>query len=307
MIAPPRLRPGDRVGVVAPSGPVLRRLVEKGARALEREGFRVVLGRHVFDRRGHLAGEDGARAEDFNRMLRNPDIRCVLMARGGYGAMRIAESVEWGAMRRDPKIFAGFSDATFFHLGFARHAGVRTLHGPNLHGFAGPRGGSLKRWIAWATQPAPPEAIRSLRAPIRLAGGRAVPRGTVFGGNLTLLDHAIGTRVMPSLRGSILFLEEVNEPPYKIDGMLCHLRLSKVLVGIRAVALGDFYRCKPKPRRPELPLREVLEDYVRALRVPALAGIKAGHARRNLPFPLGARALLDARRGRIVFEQGLVS
>ena len=307
MIAPPRLRPGDRIGVVAPSGPVLRRLVEKGARALEREGFRVVLARHVFDRRGHLAGEDGARAQDLNRMLRNPDIRCVLMARGGYGAMRIAESVDWGAMRRDPKIFAGFSDATFLHLGFARDAGVRTLHGPNLHGFAQARAGSLKRWVSWVTRPTPPESIRSLRAPIRLAGRSAVVRGPVFGGNLTLLDHAIGTRVMPSLRGSILFLEEVSEPPYKIDGMLCHLRLSKALAGIRAVVLGDFYRCKPRPRRPELPLRKVFEDHIRALRVPALAGIKAGHARRNLPFPLGARALLDAPRGRIVFEQGLVS
>ena len=122
-----------------------------------------------------------------------------------------------------------------------------------------------------------------------------------------MLDRAIGTRVMPSLRGSILFLEEVSEPPYKIDGMLCHLRLSKALAGIRAVVLGDFYRCKPRPRRPELPLRKVFEDHIRALRVPALAGIKAGHARRNLPFPLGARALLDAPRGRIVFEQGLVS
>jgi muramoyltetrapeptide carboxypeptidase len=307
LIAPPRLRPGDRIGIVAPSGPVLRRYVAAGARALEREGFRVVLARHVFDQRGHLAGEDQARAEDLNRMLRNPDIRCVLMARGGYGAMRIAESVEWGAMRRDPKIFAGFSDATFLHLGFARSAGVRTLHGPNLHGFARLRKGELKRWVTWVTQRTPPDSIRILNAPVRLTGGRGLRRGKVFGGNLTLLDHAIGTRVMPSLRGAILFLEEVSEPPYKIDGMLCHLRLSRALVGIHGVALGDFYRCKPRPRRPELPLRQVLEDHLRALRVPTLAGLKAGHARRNLPFPLGARALLDARRGRIVFEQGLVS
>ncbi len=307
MIAPPRLRSGDRIGIVAPSGPVRRREVEAGARALEREGFRVVLARHVFDRRGHLAGEDQARADDLNRMLRNPDIRCVLMARGGYGAMRIAESIDWGAMRRDPKVFAGFSDATFFHLGFSRNAKVRTLHGPNLQGFGRGRGGELRRWISWVTRPIPPDSIRILSVPRRLAGGGGIRRGRVLGGNLVLLHYAVGTPVMPSLRGSILFLEEVSEPPYKIDGMLCQLRLSKVLAGIRGVALGDFYRCKPKPGRRELPLRRVLVDHLEPLGVPVRTGIQAGHARRNLPFPLGARALLDGRRGRLVFEQGLVS
>jgi muramoyltetrapeptide carboxypeptidase len=307
LIAPPRLRPGDRIGVVAPSGPVNRRHVEAGARALERAGFRVVLARHVFDRRGHLAGEDRARADDFNRMLRNPNIRCVLMARGGYGAMRIAESVDWGAMRRDPKIFAGFSDATFLHLGFARHASVRTLHGPNLQGFGRSPRGELKRWISWVTRPLPPDSIRILRAPRRLVGGPGRTRGRVLGGNLVLLDYAIGTSVLPSLRGAILFLEEVREAPYKIDGMLCHLRLSRALAGIRGVALGDFYRCKPTPRRRELPLRQVFLDHFRPLGVPVRAGIKAGHAPLNLPFPLGARAVLDGRRGQLIFEQGLVS
>ena len=308
MIAPPRLRPGDRIGIVAPSGPVQRRDVEAGARALERAGFRVVLGRHVFDRRGHLAGEDRARADDFNRMLRNSSIRCVLMARGGYGAMRIAESVDWGAMRRDPKIFAGFSDATFFHMGFARHADVRTLHGPNLQGFGRSRGGGeVKRWIAWATIPLPPDSVRALRAPRRLAGGPGRVRGRVLGGNLVLLHYAIGTLVMPSLRGAILFLEEVREAPYKIDGMLSHLRLSKAMAGIRGVALGDFYRCVPTPGRRELPLRQVFVDHFGPLRVPVQAGIRAGHARVNLPFPLGARAVLDGRRGLLLFEQGLVS
>lgn len=305
MIAPPRLRLGDRIGVVAPSGPVLRRYVAEGARALERQGFRVVLARHLFDRRGHLAGSDASRAEDLNRLLRNPDVRCVLMARGGYGAMRIAESVDWGAMRRDPKIFAGFSDATFLHLGFARNAGVRTLHGPNLHGLA--RGGALRRWTAWVTRPFPPESIRTLRAPRRIAGALRTVRGRVLGGNLQLLDYAIGTRAMPKLNGSILFLEEVSEPPYKVDGMLCHLRLSGVLRGVRGIALGDFYRCRPRSRRPELKLGDVLRDHIEPLGVPALAGIRAGHKRVNLPFPLGALASLDPRSGLLRFEEGLVS
>jgi muramoyltetrapeptide carboxypeptidase len=264
-----------------------------------------VLARHLYDRRGHLAGSDAARADDFNRMLRDPSIRCVLMARGGYGAMRIADSVDWGAMRRDPKIFAGFSDATCFHLGFARHARVRTLHGPNLQGFG--RSGDFRRWIAWVTQPMPSDRVRSISAPVRVAGSGGAVRGIVLGGNLKLLDYAIGTRQMPALKGAILFLEEVNEPPYKIDGMLSQLRLAGSLWGVRGVALGGFDDCKPRTKRPELKLAQVLRDHIVPLRVLALGGLPAGHGRRNRPFPLGARAVLDPRGRRLYFEQGAVS
>jgi muramoyltetrapeptide carboxypeptidase len=307
VIAPPRLRPGDRIGVVAPSGPVLRNHVAAGARVLERAGYRLVVGRHVFDRRGHLAGTDAARLDDLNRMLRDPDIRCVLLARGGYGSMRLAERVDWGAMRRDPKIFAGFSDATFLHLGFARHAGVRTLHGPNLHGFGFGRPGEIARWLAWVTRPEPPERVRTLGAPVRIAGPAAPARGIVLGGNLQLVDYAVGTDMQPPFRGAIVFFEEVNEPPYKVDGMLCHLRLARAFRGARGIALGDFYRCVPRPGRRELAIAQVLRDHLEPLGIPAARGIRAGHGKRNLPVPFGAVAVLDPRKGRLTYEEGLVS
>ena len=307
MIAPPRLRPGDRIGVVAPSGPVQRGAVRAGIRVLEGAGFRVSLGRHLYDRRGHLAGTDAARAEDFNRMMRDPDIRCVLMARGGYGAMRIADDVDWDAMRRDPKIFAGYSDATLFHLGFARHARVRTLHGPNVQGLGLGRPADIRRFLAWVTQPKPAQGVRTLAAPRRLAGAAAPVRGRVLGGNLSLVQHAVGTAYLPRLSGAILFLEEVNEPPYKIDGMLAHLALAGALRGIRGVALGSFTNCVAKAGHRELRLSRVLTDHLGALGVPLLGGIAAGHGRRNAPFASGARATLDPRHGLLVFEEGLVS
>jgi muramoyltetrapeptide carboxypeptidase len=307
MIAPPRLRPGDRIGVVAPSGPVLRRYVVAGLRVLEAAGYRPRLGRHLYDRRGHLAGTDDARAEDLNRMLRDPDIRCVLMARGGYGAMRIAEKVDWRAMRQDPKIFAGYSDATFLHLGFQARSGVRTLHGPNLHGLGFGRRGEITRWLTWLSDPRPAAGIRELAAPRLIAAGRMLASGRVLGGNLALVHHAACTPFLPSLRGAILFFEEVNEPPYKIDAMLTHMALAGALRGLRGVALGDFIHCVPKPRHRELKLGEVLRDHLAGLGVPALGGLKAGHGKRNLPLPLGARATLDPRRGRLIFEEGLVA
>jgi len=307
VIPPPRLRPGDRIGVVAPSGPVLRRYMIAGLRVLEEAGYRPRLGRHLYDRRGHLAGTDQARAEDLNRMLRDPDIRCVLMARGGYGAMRIAEQVDWRAMSRDPKIFAGYSDATFLHLGFQARSGVRTLHGPNLHGLGFGRRGEITRWLTWLSNPRPSAGIRELSVPRRIAGTRAGASGPVLGGNLALVHHAACTPFLPSLRGAILFFEEVNEPPYKIDAMLTHLALAGVLKGVRGVALGDFIHCVPKPRHRELTLGQVLRDHLGGLEIPALGGLEAGHGKRNLPLPLGARATLDPRRGRLIFEEGLVA
>jgi muramoyltetrapeptide carboxypeptidase len=304
-IAPPRLRIGDRIGVVAPSGPVLSRALLAGSRVLEEAGFRIVPGRHLRERRGHLAGPDQDRADDLNRMLRDPDVRCVLMARGGYGAMRIASEIDWDAMRRDPKIFAGFSDATFLHLGMARHSGVRTLHAPNLHGLGARRGTEIPRLISWLTDPLPPEGVRTLAAPRRLSGGPTPVAGCVVGGNLTLVHYAAAAGHMPSVDGCILFLEEVNEPPYKIDGMLCALREGGWLTGVRGVVLGDFTRCVPRKGHRELRLRQVLEDHLGPLGAPAWSGMRAGHGVRNYALPFGARAVLG--KGRLVYEEGLVS
>jgi muramoyltetrapeptide carboxypeptidase len=306
MNAPPRLKPGDRIGVVAPSGPVLRKYVVAGLRVLEQAGYRPRLARHLYDRNGHLAGSDAARADDLNRMLRDPDIRCVLMARGGYGAMRIAPDVDWGAMRRDPKIFAGYSDATFLHLGFSARSGVRTLHGPNLHGLGFGRRGEIVRWLSWLSNPIPALGIRELAAPLSLSRRRGAVSGPVLGGNLVLLHYGAGTDFLPSFRGKIVFFEEVNEAPYRIDAMLTHLGLAGAFQGVRGFALGTFIQCVPKPKHRELRLGEVLRERLGRFGVPVMGGIQAGHGRRNLPIPLGARATLDPGRGRLIFEEGLV-
>ncbi len=307
LVAPPRLRPGDRIELVAPSGPVKRPLVLAGARLLEEAGFTITFGRHLFDRRGHLAGSDAARADDMNRALRNRDVRCVLMARGGYGAMRIASEIDWAAMRRDPKIYAGFSDATYFHAGFSLRAGVRTLHGPNAQGFGGSSARELRRWLEWVTTPRPDPRWRVLPAPRRFAGPARSVRGRVMGGNLVLLHYAALTGLLPSLRGSVLFLEEVNEAPYRVDGLLASLRFSGALAGVRGAVLGGFTNCVPQKGHRELSLPAVLRDHLSPLAIPVLRGLPAGHGGRNMPFPLGAKATLDPSRGTLEFEEGLVS
>jgi muramoyltetrapeptide carboxypeptidase len=286
---------------------VKRTLVLAGARRLEEAGYRVTFGRHVFDRRGHLAGRDEARAADVNRALRNPDVRCVLMARGGYGAMRAAPAIDWDAMRRDPKIYAGFSDATYFHAGFALRAGVRTLHGPNAQGFGDRSAREIPRWLAWATTPRPSLAHRTLRAPVRLAGSARRVTGRVLGGNLVLVHFAAMAGLLPSLLGRLLFLEEVNEAPYRIDGLLVSLIQAGHLRGLRGIALGGFTNCVPQKGHKELPLETVLKDHLAPFGVPVARGLRAGHGDRNTPFPLGARATLDTRAKTLIFDEGLVS
>jgi muramoyltetrapeptide carboxypeptidase len=168
------------------------------------------------------------------------------------------------------------------------------------------RRGEIVRWLAWLSNPLPAPGFRELAAPLRLKRGPGVS-GRVLGGNLALVHHAAGTPYLPSLRGAILFFEEVNEPPYKIDAMLAHIALAGSLRGVRGAALGSFIHCVPRPKHRELSLRQVLRDHIGGWGVPALGGIKAGHGRRNLPLPLGARAILDPRRGRLIFEEGLVA
>jgi muramoyltetrapeptide carboxypeptidase len=132
-------------------------------------------------------------------------------------------------------------------------------------------------------------------------------RGRVAGGNLVLVHYAALTGLLPSLLGALLFLEEVNEAPYRVDGLLAALRLGGHLDGIRGVILGGFTNCRPQRGHRELPLRDVLLDHLGGLGVPVLAGMPAGHGARNAPFPLGARAALDPRAGSLAFDDPLVS
>ena len=153
------------------------------------------------------------------------------------------------------------------------------------------------------------EAVRRLPTGPALAagGGGGKARGRVYGGNLVLVHYATGTRFMPDLGRAILFLEEVAEEPYKIDGMLSRLTLEGTLRRLRGVVLGSFTACVPKRGRRELPTPVVLRDHLARLGIPVLSGIPAGHGKRNRPVPLGALATLDARRRVLRFEEGLVS
>ena len=232
-MSPPLLNKGDAVGVVAPGFAVRRRTLRAGVWRLESMGFRVVLGDHVLDREGYLAGTDDHRARDLNAMIADPAIRGIWFARGGYGSSRLLERIDWRRLARDPKPLVGYSDVTAIHAVAAKRTSSPCLHGPvvvelgDSDSFHAPSLRALLRGRDVTLRFAKRQVVRPGRASGRLAGG-----------NLTVLVHLLGTRFAPDLRDSILFLEDCGEPGYRLDRMLCHLRTSGVLRGVRGVVLG---------------------------------------------------------------------
>jgi muramoyltetrapeptide carboxypeptidase len=278
-------------------------------------------------RTGYLAGGDDARADALDGCLRDPDVRAVVCARGGYGVMRILDRLDASALRRDPKLVVGFSDCTAL-LCWAARAGVASVHGPVVSQL----GELPEADIAWLldlmTNPAPPPVPMSL-SPI---GARAsgVREGRLLGGNLCILAHLAGTPYLPDVSGAVLLLEDVGERPYRIDRYLTQLGLAGALSPAAAALVGDFVACvEPcgsavaevandgKPGAAELDhgeldarvpaALEVIGERLRHYDIPGLAGAPLAHGSRNLALPFGARCQLDFERGRLTLVDGAVA
>src|SRR5262245_58776761 len=221
-VLPPRLRPGDLVAVPVPAGPVQAGRLEAGLARL-RARYRVRFDDAALAITGYLAGDDDRRADELDRYLRDPDVRAIVCARGGYGLMRILDRLDAAALRADPKILVGFSDATVL-LGWAHAAGVRAIHGPMVGqlGELAPDAAEALYQMMESTRPA--GRIDARFAPLGPAG--APITGPLLGGNLSLLAHLVATPAEIPLRGAILFLEDIGERPYAIDRYLTRLGLA---------------------------------------------------------------------------------
>ncbi len=284
MLRPPPLRPGSSIRVVAPSSPFDRTLVRAGMAWLGHR-YRVRFDPGLFERTGFLAGDDGRRRDELNAALNDPDAHAIVAARGGYGLGRIAPNLQLEALVEHPKWVVGFSDLTALHLEATR-VGVMSLHGHNVAGLG--RGDARARdaWIHALERPAP---ARFERLTVIHSGEAA---GPLVGGNLTVLfaAHAAGRLRLPPR--SILLLEDVDEPSYRIDRMLSALVQSGALSDVSGVVLGEFTDCSPG--RYAVPTEYVLAERLGLLRVPVLAGLPVGHGRHNAPLVLGAAARLSA-------------
>ncbi|MBB2946710.1 muramoyltetrapeptide carboxypeptidase [Actinoplanes lutulentus] len=267
---PERLRNGDVVALVAPAGPVQEGQAEDAARILRGWGLRVRFGRYALGERGFLSGTDDERLADLNDALRDPEVRGVVCLRGGYGSQRIAERVDFDAVRADPKLFLGFSDITALHAAFWCETGLATVHGS-----------VTADGVREVLMTGEPVVVHGL------AGESGKVTGTLLGGNLTMLATNAGTPHQLDLTNAILLLEEVGEAPYRIDRMLTQLQRSGALDGVAGIALGQFLPHEPEELR---------------LGVPMLRGLEIGHGDRQVAVGLGVSACLDAEAGTLTVE-----
>ena len=286
MRVPEPLRLGDRVAVVAPSSgfPRARTL---GGLAWLAQRYRVSFHADLFSTTGYLAGDDERRAAELARAMRDPDVRAIFVARGGYGATRIVARLPWDDFARAPKWIVGFSDVTALHCA-AIARDVACLHACNVGGFAARFPGVV------ATRSSVMASLERPRAPHAWDGLRAVragdARGVLFGGNLALLCAMAAANALAVPDGAIVLLEDVTERPYRVDRMLTSLIEGGHFAGASAIVFGDFSQCDPGT--DGVTIDDVIADRARALPVPIYANAPFGHGDRNEAFTLGAPAEL---------------
>jgi muramoyltetrapeptide carboxypeptidase len=288
VLCPEALRPGDRVRVIAPSGPFDRALVLRGIAWLGAR-YRVSVDWSLFERHGFLAGPDSRRLGELNAALRDPDARAVIAARGGYGLSRIAHRAEWAALARHPKWLVGFSDSTVLHVEASR-VGVASMHADNVGSLGRGSEAARARWLRALEHPQEPRRFDQLTG---WQPGRA--SGPLAGGNLALLFACAASGRLFIPEGAILALEDVNEAPYRVDRMLSALIISGALDRVAGVIVGDFVDCRSG--QYPIDVDEVLQERLGELRVPVIAKFPFGHDRHNEPLPFGLTARIDADAG----------
>jgi len=287
-----RLEMGDTIGLVAPASPSDRSKVEKAEKYLTDMGYKVKTGESVYSSRGYLAGSDEIRARDINNMFADNDVKAVFCLRGGYGSQRILDMVDYELIRKNPKIFMGYSDITALLNAIYQNCGLITFHGPMGGDFAGGLGKATKRAMKKALESIEPIGeVPNPETPEVVSEGKT--GGILVGGNLSIVAASLGTPYEIDTRGKILLLEDVFEEPYSIDRMLTQLRLAGKLEAAAGIVLGDWGNPEPEDKDSSLTLDEVFSDILKDIGKPVLKGYKIGHCKPNLTVPIGTMACLD--------------
>jgi muramoyltetrapeptide carboxypeptidase len=295
------LPPGGTIGVPAPASPYFNRSeILRGVEWWERKGYRVKLGAGILERDDYVAGDPSRRADDLMAMFADPDVDVIQCFQGGYGSAQLIPHLDFDAIAASPKALVGYSDITSLHVALRQKAGLATIYGYGLAGVNAAETTDFSRERLLAVLggggvgelPADPDDpyVRAIN------GGRVT--APLVGGCLWLLMLTMGTPWELELDGCILFFEDVDEPPWYVDGYLTQLGHAGKLAGVAGVVVGDMEKCDWHEGRPEWPRTKSLEDVLEAklepLGVPVLHGVPVGHAKHMAALPLGVAATLDA-------------
>jgi len=294
---PKALKPGGTLGVIAPAGRVDSSLLHKGLSRLETLGYKIILGKHLEKASRFFAGTDKERAEDVQAMLLNPEVDAVLCARGGVGAARMIPHLDLKALAQTPKIFVGLSDITSVLLYMNKVLGWVSFHGPMAATqFGGEHSPLLEehffRILEGELLAMCYDSVSTLRP------GQA--EGRLTGGCLTLICTTIGTPYEIDTRDKILFIEDINEAPFRIDRLLSYLKMLGKFEGIRGLVFGQMPQCSPDT------LPEIILDIVGESRIPILFGFPSGHGDSLATLPFGINVRLDADTGTLTLLEAAV-
>jgi len=313
-LKPPRLKPGDTVGLINPAGATFHKDdVEIARETLAALGLKMKSGKHLLDRYGYLAGTDQARADDVNAMYADPSVNAIITLRGGWGCNRILEMLDYKAMAKSPKIIMGYSDITSLLIAITAKTGMVTFHGPV----------GISTWNDYSTDFVKRLLFNAetftMENPIKLGDNltqtrdRILPispgtaQGMLWGGNLSVLTAMVGSDYLPKTKGSILFLEEVGEDIYRVDRMLTQLKLAGILNDLNGFVFGKCSNCDSGETYGSLTLEEVLDDHIKPLGIPAWYGSMIGHIENKFTMPLGIQAEINADKGSIALLESAVS
>ena len=304
LIKPRRLKPGDTVGLVTPASPLLDfRDIARAEKILRSLGLNVLHGKNIRRRTGFLAGSDTERAEDLHWMFTEPEVCGIFALRGGYGSSRLLELLDWKLIGSNPKVLVGHSDLTAILTAIQSRTGMVTFWGP-LAGYDLGRSPSpfKTRWLEAVTFKTSkmlklPGSVPGTRRRLRALAGHGTAEGPLIGGNLSIIASLLGTPFEIDTRGKLLFLEDVDEEPYRIDRMLNQLSLAGKLRQAAGIIVGYFVNCESSGRmRHTFNLSHVLKDRLGDLGIPVVYGTPLGHEPEKITLPLGVKARLDTEK-----------
>lgn len=304
MIFPNPLTYGDTVGLVSPSSPTTPERVELCKAFVEHLGFRVVVGKSCRKTyHGYLAGSDLERADDINEMFQNPEVKGIFCIRGGYGSARIMELLDYNMIRKNPKIFVGYSDITNLNMAFLKLCNFTTFHGPMVSSNMLEHFDDYTResFFAALYMNEKYEFHNPVGEELHIIShGRA--KGRIVGGNLALLINMIGTFYMPDLSETILFIEDVGESVPRVNRMIDQLYLLGVFEKVRGILIGDFTECENGEVK-EFTILDLFTEYFTKLHIPVISNIKSGHGYPMATLPLGTVCNIDTMEKSILFSR----
>jgi muramoyltetrapeptide carboxypeptidase len=293
---PPALRAGDVIGIVAPASNVKKADLDAGCEALRKAGYEPFYFDSILERDLYFAGSAARRARELEQMFERDDVRAVVCARGGYGSNYLLRELDWAKIKAHPKIFVGYSDLTTLMTQFLDANGMASFHGPMVNQDWGKTGVEMNSWQAALSGTAPWDV--PLNTGVEgLFDGEA--EGILYGGCLSILVASLGTPYEMKAAGTILFIEDVAEKPFRIDRMLMQLKLGGHLDQLRGIIFGEMLNCVQVADQGYT-LQEVVGRIVGDLKIPVAYGLKSGHVLSgNITLPLGVRARLSVWDGRV--------